>query len=427
MPNYKPPVVISAHGIRTHGHWQTTLSEILNQHDMKFKSYKYGYFGLHKFALNHFREKMIEHFYEFYNSLVDNKNYDIDSNNYTKRPSVVAHSFGTYIIGNCLLKYEDIKLDKLILCGSILPQDFDWSVIIARDQINCIRNEYGLKDVWTKLVKYVVRNTGDSGYNGFDYFSNLVIQEQFDYFKHSDCFNKSHIESHWIPFLTTKPSSLFVRHGRDIIDEKEYDHIFDISYKLDATCFGELRHYSDIDLPLDIVYKWISVNPDIYTFLFCRDCNELKGYINAMPVDDELFKSIYDGDIGDNEVQSKNLLPYIKHQSIKIYLMSIAIDPKTRKINQGLFQEAFEKLLNAFINKLIYYAIYQKIKVTDFISIAWTDEGNRLCKLFQMDKVGTDKYGNNVYHIKLEPKVIVHKHKVLPGIKKLCEIYNTFE
>src|SRR5262245_31492649 len=40
--------------------------------------------------------------------------------------SIIAHSFGTYIVGEILKRDFTLKLHGLILCGSVLPQDFPW-------------------------------------------------------------------------------------------------------------------------------------------------------------------------------------------------------------------------------------------------------------------------------------------------------------
>ena len=41
-------------------------------------------------------------------------------------PSIVVHSYGTYIAGEAMLKYPEIKFDRMILCGAILRSDFPW-------------------------------------------------------------------------------------------------------------------------------------------------------------------------------------------------------------------------------------------------------------------------------------------------------------
>src|SRR5260370_35691176 len=63
-------------------------------------------------------------------------------------PSVIAHSFGTYVVGNALMKYDELRFDRIVLCGSILPSDFDSSSLIDSGRFNAVLNECGLKYVW---------------------------------------------------------------------------------------------------------------------------------------------------------------------------------------------------------------------------------------------------------------------------------------
>jgi pimeloyl-ACP methyl ester carboxylesterase len=115
-------------------------------------------------------------------------------------PSIVAHSFGTYILGNALLKYDWLRFDKIILCGSILPQDFPWDELIERGQVQAVRNEYGTEDMPTRVVKWFVAGTGPSGRKGFSRSHSRFEQERFEY-THSEYFDKGHMEAKWLPFL----------------------------------------------------------------------------------------------------------------------------------------------------------------------------------------------------------------------------------
>ena len=152
---------------------------------------------------------------------------------------------------------------------------------------------------------------------------------------------------------------------------------------------------------------WISVNPDIYTFIFDRKDKEVKGYINAMPVEDKLFNRIkQSGDVKDNEITAAELVPFHADQRLKMYLMSIAIDPEARKASQGLFQEHFERLLWGFFDKLIWYAIDCRIRVTELVAVGWTEQGKQLCKWFHMTEVAEDPFGNPVYWMRDRKSVV---------------------
>jgi Carboxypeptidase regulatory-like domain len=113
---------------------------------------------------------------------------------------VVAHSFGTYILGYTLLRFDFIRFNKVILCGSILPRDFPWDQLIARGQVQAVRNEFGVRDPWVKWVRWFVRGTGPSGAVGFTCQHPRLAQEEFD-FDHGDYFGLDHMEDRWVPFL----------------------------------------------------------------------------------------------------------------------------------------------------------------------------------------------------------------------------------
>jgi len=164
----------------------------------------------------------------------------INLDDFKKRPSIVAHSFGTYLVANCMLKHRDVKFDKIILCGSILPEDFDWSILFGRDQVNCVRNECGHKDVWPGIARKVVPGTGNSGQNGFTFRSTNFKQEHFDEFEHSDALVLQHMRTEWFPFLTQPPSGLIVRNGRD------FDRLKKLSNTLDDTHEIDLKHYKSL-------------------------------------------------------------------------------------------------------------------------------------------------------------------------------------
>jgi hypothetical protein len=115
-------------------------------------------------------------------------------------PSVVAHSFGTYILGYTLLRFDFIRFNKVILCGSILPRDFPWDKLIEAGRVQAVRNEYGVRDPWVKRVSCFVRGTGPSGASGFTCRHDRLEQEEFDY-DHGEYFGKDHMEDRWVPFL----------------------------------------------------------------------------------------------------------------------------------------------------------------------------------------------------------------------------------
>jgi serine/threonine-protein kinase len=194
-----PRVLFALHGIRTHWAWQRALTEVAEASRWRCRTdhWSFGYFSLIRFLLPGQRKTKIEWFRRTYESEVRNRDVGLTEGTF---PSIVCHSFGTYILGNALLAYSNIRFDKVILCGSILPCDFPWDALIERGQVQAVRNEYGVRDMWTRTVNWFVRGTGPSGRQKFTREHDRLEQEEF-FYDHSEYFEKGHIRQKWFAFL----------------------------------------------------------------------------------------------------------------------------------------------------------------------------------------------------------------------------------
>jgi hypothetical protein len=192
-------VLFTLHGIRTHATWQKALMEIAHMRQWNCRTFRwsFGYFSLLQFLLPWQRATKVEWFRDTYDTEIKSREVNLPQG---QLPSIVAHGFGTHILGNALLANKHIRFDKVVLCGSILPCDFAWDTLIARGQVQAVRNEFGTKDVWPRLVRWFVRGTGPSGRVGFNCQHERLEQEEF-LFSHSAYFDKGHIEANWFPFL----------------------------------------------------------------------------------------------------------------------------------------------------------------------------------------------------------------------------------
>lgn len=192
-------VLIGLHGIRTYAGWCRALYEVAPQNgwQVRMDRWNFGYFNIVLFLLTFARAAKVRWFREVYRHESKDKEVKLVDGQY---PSIVAHSFGTYILGNALLKYDWLRFDKVILCGSILPRDFPWDELIERGQVQAVRNEYGTNDTPTRVVRWFVAGTGPSGREGFSRSHARIEQERFEY-THSEYFNKGHMEAKWLPFL----------------------------------------------------------------------------------------------------------------------------------------------------------------------------------------------------------------------------------
>jgi pimeloyl-ACP methyl ester carboxylesterase len=199
IPGRSGKVVVGLHGIMTHAGWARSLYEVGSNAgwQVRMDRWNFGYFSLVQFILPWARRTRVQWFRRVYTDEMENRKVLLSEG---ELPSVVAHSFGTYILGNALLKYDWLRFNKVILCGSILPQDFPWEKLIERGQIQAVRNEYATNDLPTRLVRWFVAGTGPSGREAFGCSHERFEQDCFKY-THSEYFDKGHMEAKWLPFL----------------------------------------------------------------------------------------------------------------------------------------------------------------------------------------------------------------------------------
>lgn len=202
-------MVVTVHGIRTHARWQRAFVEVAGRAGLHclIDRWNFGYFSVLQFLAPWSRQAKVDWFRNTYHDEFGDR---VMSPISTERPSVVAHSFGTYILGNALLRYPYLRFNKVLLCGSILPADFPWDVLIDRGQVQAVRNEFGARDVWANFAQRFVPGTGPSGLDGFTVPHDRLEQERFDY-SHSEYFEKGHMEARWVPFIKRRVSHITPR------------------------------------------------------------------------------------------------------------------------------------------------------------------------------------------------------------------------
>ncbi len=417
---YRPLLVLSVHEAATAGRDQNTLADALTQSRIDHAAYDIGRFDHTQLTKPDFSQEKIDGFYDFYSDSLADKAMDISLPDYMTRPSVIAHGAAAYVVGHAMQRFPDIRFDKIVLCGSLLSADFDWSTLFHRDQVNLVYNEYGPKDVQTTATTGDVDRTALSGVSGFHAMSSVILQKRFEQFDHRNYFHKRHIEAHWLPVLRKEPSPLLVRHGRNMDDGVYlFDAAFAATGKIDDLCFSNLEGFREISEGLG--HEWIEIEPDIYTFLFNRRTNMACGYINAMPVTDECFDQIMRGNKDDADIKAADVVAFHPQSKLRIYLMSVAIDPKLRRDSQGLLQEPLERLVTGFAGKLYHYAVDHGIIATEIVAVGWTTPGRKLCEALGMSRKGEDVNRRPIYGIDF--KSAVPSRSLFPSVQRLAETY----
>ena len=194
-------IVFLLHGIRTQGEWMTRVSHLLhNQAEVTaVRQITYGFLDSIRFLLPipFLRRRPI---LRILNLML----YEITADPNVKL-SVIAHSFGAYIIGTILMANPAIRIHRLLLCGSILPNTFEWDKIrdsqlsVSRDGNWSVINDCGTRDIWPVLAQFVTFGYGSSGRFGFGH---PRVKDRYFNIKHSGYFEEENVVAYWTPFIT---------------------------------------------------------------------------------------------------------------------------------------------------------------------------------------------------------------------------------
>jgi CheY-like chemotaxis protein len=195
--------VLSVHGIRTFGQWQTRLRRLIEARTdaVSFHTYKFGYFSSLLFLIPWIRNIQVERLKNDIEPIIKDSEFD--------RVYIFCHSFGTYLVAYSLLKIFDaenvVAKTTLVLCGSILPSNFDWRKIDSGKALRVI-NDCGDRDYVLWLSAAFVLGVGMAGKVGFYGFSNDFIMNRFFNGGHSSYFRgDDFMLKYWLPLLDDVP------------------------------------------------------------------------------------------------------------------------------------------------------------------------------------------------------------------------------
>jgi internalin A len=188
----KPHVVILIHGIRTQASWQNELRNTLEKEGFVVEPTNYQYYDLVRFLFpwqlfagpvtNNITEQIRQ-------TLAMNKGADC---------SIIAHSFGTFVLTRILRDNADLDFNRIIFCGSVVPQKFRFQDYRKRFEAPLL-NEIGTRDFWPVFAEVVTFGYGAAGTYAFrrpgtrDRLHNRKA--------HSDFLNRDFCKKYWIPFL----------------------------------------------------------------------------------------------------------------------------------------------------------------------------------------------------------------------------------
>lgn len=190
-------VVLLLHGIRDLGGWQERVARQIERSlpGTKCVAVRYGWFSPFAFLAPVSRASAaIDTLKAAYDhALADERQ---------ARISIIAHSFGTHVLGECLRKYEVVRPHRLILCGGVLSRQFPWNAVtrrIAAQGTFSVLNECGDTDAWPVVAEICVSRYGASGAYGF--LEPDGVSTRYRKGGHGLFFDEPHVAKSWIPFL----------------------------------------------------------------------------------------------------------------------------------------------------------------------------------------------------------------------------------
>ena len=149
-------VVILIHGIRDFALWQSAVRESLESDGFRVEATNYGRMNVLQFLLpfGYFRRKAV--------ATVWNQVRIVKQNNEGARLSVIAHSFGTFVVAHLMKQEFDVRFHRIILCGSVLPYSFRFEAF-QNQFLGPIANEVGTRDPWPAVAESVTSGYGSAG------------------------------------------------------------------------------------------------------------------------------------------------------------------------------------------------------------------------------------------------------------------------
>ena len=221
-------LIITAHGIRTHGAWQVRLQRLLRVRKnevFKFVHLNYGFFSFLQDIIPFLRYFKIRWCTERLRPLITQHRWD--------RIDIVAHSFGTHLIARSLQRLardNAFEIHTVILAGSVLRLSFSWESLQregAAARVNRVINECGLNDRVLLVNQLLVFLGGAAGRFGLRGGLSETLWNRFYPFGHSGYFKPlspggdqdAFMSENWLPLLlhdedltlteTTTPSALY--------------------------------------------------------------------------------------------------------------------------------------------------------------------------------------------------------------------------
>jgi len=191
-------LVILVHGINTRALWMGEVKPALEKAGFVVAPTSYGKFGVLRFLspFSWSRGGAISRVARDIRTA--RRTYKKEKGREPECMSVIAHSFGTYIISRILTDHPEFDWHRVVFCGSVVREDFPFDQVLDRFKPPLL-NEIGTKDVWPALAESAGWGYGSVGSTGFN--RPPVETRWHQGFTHSDFLTESFCDTFWTPFL----------------------------------------------------------------------------------------------------------------------------------------------------------------------------------------------------------------------------------
>lgn len=188
------PLVVFVHGIRTEGEWIHRIRKILEPKHCVAEAAGYAFFSIFRFLIPGLRSWAV--------NTVHRKIKHAIAHHAGRDLILVAHSFGTYCVTKILENDPDIQPVRMLFCGSIVDQQFEWNRLRQFPKSGSgyvwVVNECGTRDIWPALAHSMTWGYGNSGSGGFQIAG--VFDRRHD-LPHSGFFTDEFVINYWLPFI----------------------------------------------------------------------------------------------------------------------------------------------------------------------------------------------------------------------------------
>lgn len=194
-------LVIPIHGIRSDGNWIPKFTFLASSAGWVVAPFVYGFESGMILGNDSRKAEVVEEFRLWIDEIRKTFKGSI---------SVVAHSFGTYVVGKYLTTAGSLiePFAGIVLAGSILTTDFDWHKFLEKQAVNMVMNTRSENDEWVRMlpeggIKYLASDPlmGKAAVEGFKNAHARLTERKSNLLSHTNMFESDVIVRLWLPFL----------------------------------------------------------------------------------------------------------------------------------------------------------------------------------------------------------------------------------